>query len=226
MTKQEFYRKIERGVIQGACRYLEYAFVYDNINPGEKVLELGGGHSVLALTIHEKGCEVHVTELDQGPYMHHHNLSKGRVGYTAHKVEDERLPFADGSLDVVVSASSIEHFDPDNDGDLITLEEVHRVLKPGGKFIITIPVYREYIKNRYAGHPIHPPEKVYNAEEYNKRFLNKFAQKGATFWRWSNKMPTDYIPHHTWVARGGIVSTAPATGFNDAHGLCAVLIKL
>ena len=226
MSKRvDFFRKIEGGIIQGACRYPEYYFAYKNVPSQSDVLELGGGHSVLALTIYQAGNNVWVTELDQRCYMHHHNLGKKYKNYHALKVKDEILPILDGKLDVVISASSIEHFDPDNDGDIKAINEAYRVLKDGGIFIVTIPVHKDYIKNRYAGHPIHPPEKVYNEKEYKKRFLIKFKEEEKMFWKWSSIMPTEYEAKPEWIKRGDIVSTEKAKGFDDASGLCVVLRK-
>jgi SAM-dependent methyltransferase len=64
---------------------------------------------------------------------------------------EERLPFADASFDVVVSAELLEHLrEPRR-----VVEEVGRVLRPGGKLVGSVPnAYR--LKNRLrflAGRP-------------------------------------------------------------------------
>jgi SAM-dependent methyltransferase len=47
------------------------------------------------------------------------------------------LPFADASFDAVVSNSTLDHFT--HAGDIATsLEELHRVLAPGGRLILTL----------------------------------------------------------------------------------------
>jgi len=50
-------------------------------------------------------------------------------------VAAERLPFADGSFDIVLLIEVLEHVVDDRS----VLSEVHRVLRPDGKFIFTLP---------------------------------------------------------------------------------------
>lgn len=52
----------------------------------------------------------------------------------------EALPFADGSLDIVVYSNSLHHVAPDKMGT--ALAEARRVLKPGGVLYIMEPVAR------------------------------------------------------------------------------------
>lgn len=53
-----------------------------------------------------------------------------------------QLPYADNYFDIVTSISVIEHI-PD-DGDSLAIKEMWRVLKPGGKIIITVPCMIEH----------------------------------------------------------------------------------
>jgi SAM-dependent methyltransferase len=47
------------------------------------------------------------------------------------------LPFADGTFDVVVSNSTLDHFDSLDDV-LVSLREIHRVLRDGGRLLLTM----------------------------------------------------------------------------------------
>lgn len=49
--------------------------------------------------------------------------------------EERSLPFPDGSFDVVFSVSVFSHFDEKSESDW--LSEVHRVLRPGGLFLVS-----------------------------------------------------------------------------------------
>jgi len=109
-------------------------FSLGRLEPGERVLDLGSGAGtdslVAALMV---GSEGNVTGIDMTPEM----LHKARGGAAALALrnvtfvegEAERLPFADGSFDVVVSNGVIDLI-PDKDA---AFSELHRVLAPGGR---------------------------------------------------------------------------------------------
>ena len=49
----------------------------------------------------------------------------------------QKIPFAEGSFDLVLALDAFEHF-PD---DVASMREVHRVLAPGGALILTVPAF-------------------------------------------------------------------------------------
>src|SRR5688572_18311517 len=49
------------------------------------------------------------------------------------------LPFADGSFDVVTMFDVLEHLSDDSRA----LNEVHRVLRPGGALVLSVPAYQK-----------------------------------------------------------------------------------
>lgn len=51
--------------------------------------------------------------------------------------DSQRLPFADGSFDMVTAFDLVEHVDRDRD----LVAEVHRTLRPGGVFLSTVPAH-------------------------------------------------------------------------------------
>jgi arsenite methyltransferase len=105
--------------------------------PGERVLDLGSGAGtdslVAAQMVGEKG---RVTGIDMTPEM----LVKARAAATEMgatnvefvESEAERLPFEDGTFDVVISNGVIDLI-PDKDA---VFAELHRVLVPGGRLQI------------------------------------------------------------------------------------------
>src|SRR3972149_3535529 len=174
MNQQTFNQFIKKGQIQGPSRYAEYWFVYQNAPDSGVVLDLGAGKSALPLALKEKGLKVFCTEID--PACRFWQESRGIKCFMV----KDTLPFKDETFDAVITASSMEHFDPDNDGDIPFIKEAYRVLKLKGLFILTMPVDSYYIKNQYKGKK-HPPEKIYSEEEYAKRFLPLFKEVKRDF---------------------------------------------
>jgi SAM-dependent methyltransferase len=56
-------------------------------------------------------------------------------GVPAIRADATRLPCATASFDLVVAYDVLEHIDD----DLAVIHEVHRVLKPGGRFLVAVP---------------------------------------------------------------------------------------
>src|SRR4029450_3859534 len=110
--------------------------------PGERVLALGpaaGTDSLIAAQL--VGEHGRVTGIDMTPQM----LAKARSAAAAMSAanvefvegEAERLPFADGSVDVVIS-NGVTHPIPDKDA---VFAEPHRVLVRGGRIqIADVPI--------------------------------------------------------------------------------------
>jgi arsenite methyltransferase len=105
--------------------------------PGERVLDLGCGAGTDSLVAAQMvGDRGRVTGIDMTPQM----LAKARAAAAemgASNVEfvegeAERLPFADGSFDVVISNGVIDLI-PDKDA---VFAELFRVLSPGGRLQI------------------------------------------------------------------------------------------
>lgn len=80
---------------------------------------------------------------------------------TIRKIEDAPLPFGDASFDVVLSFQVIEHI-PDT---LTYLEEILRVLKPGGTFIAATPDRHTRLL------PLQRPWNKFHVHEYSDKEL-------------------------------------------------------
>lgn len=124
-------------------RAVEFKLVYDNADfrPSDRILDIGSP-KLLSLYIAKKlGAEVYSTDID-GYFVKEYTTLRSMEHLSPEKfhveVEDGRkLSFPDNSFDKVFSVSVIEHI-PDH-GDSECLREVGRVLRPGGRCMLTVP---------------------------------------------------------------------------------------
>lgn len=100
--------------------------------PG-RILDVGCGTGALMESLQANGWVVGV---DFSPEALRFSGGRGLGRLTLG--DAQRLPFASGSFDVVVSLDTIEHV-PD---DGAALAEVLRVLKPGGVFVMNVPAFQ------------------------------------------------------------------------------------
>jgi SAM-dependent methyltransferase len=101
--------------------------------PQARVLEVGSGPGRLAARLAELAPGVQVTGVDISPEMVERASSLAANSGVADRVEYRvgdvaSLPFADASFDAVVSTFSLHHWQSPAKG----LEEIYRVLRPGG----------------------------------------------------------------------------------------------
>ena len=100
---------------------------------GARVLEVGTGSGAIAASLAEAvGPTGHVEAVD----VVDERVVKDGVRFT--QVEGTRVPFEDGSFDVVISNHVIEHVG-DRAEQLRHLRELRRVLRPGGWAYLAMP---------------------------------------------------------------------------------------
>ncbi len=104
------------------------------------VLDLGAGYCVFINNIEAKGRYA----VDQDAVVREH-AAPGVIA-SVHDVSDLR-EFRDGMFDVVFASNLLEHLD--DDVLFRTLEEVYRVTKPGGKFMVLQPNFAYAWRNYF-----------------------------------------------------------------------------
>jgi SAM-dependent methyltransferase len=111
------------------------AFVVGRVVDGSTVLDVGcgGGKMLRTIDIHRRnvkllGCDVVVpTDID------------GEFAFTQLDADTGLLPYEDASVDVALMVDVLEHVDrPDT-----VLDEVSRILRPGGRMLTFVPVEGE-----------------------------------------------------------------------------------
>jgi len=130
-----------------SARYVEYSITLDWLiseRPLQKdlILELGCGHSIMPSFWKKMGLSVVVLDVDLQALKHQakvgNRIESGNL--YACLARGENLPFKDNSFRFCIAISTIEHFP--GDGDVQAVQEMARVLKPGGLIILSVPFSR------------------------------------------------------------------------------------
>jgi SAM-dependent methyltransferase len=124
-------------------RYATYPWLYEaaefRLHGGQRVLEVGCGTGCDLLQFARHGAQA--VGVDITP--EHLRLARERVGQLAEVREADatKLPFADGSFDYVYSHGVLHHIENPRQA----VEEIFRVLKPGGRFNVHVYALWSYI---------------------------------------------------------------------------------
>ncbi len=102
------------------------------LSPGVEALEIGTGTGGMLRTLLDRGLRARGVEIDPARIVE----SREWFGdLPVQPVTGADLPFPDASFDLVLSFDVFEHI-ADSDAHL---REVHRVLRPGGRYLIQTP---------------------------------------------------------------------------------------
>jgi methionine biosynthesis protein MetW len=129
---RDYYDDHWTHVPEGGVDYSRLQYVIDELDPGERVLDSGCGPGFLAALIRDHGCDVTCIDVSQvGP-----ERTRAR-GIDAQQLDldTDDPPFEEGSFDVVVANSNLEHlfYMHRHVGTLA------RYVRPGGKMIWLVP---------------------------------------------------------------------------------------
>lgn len=137
------------------ARLIEYHFArasIDDNNGRELILDVGCCGSKLPADLAKRGHEVYGLDVGSYPGAETFTFVQGDIG---------EMPFDNDYFDIVTAVSTIEHIglgrygDPiAPEGDKEALEEIKRVLKPGGQLIATIPCGMDTICYSKEGVPL------------------------------------------------------------------------
>src|SRR5205085_1389881 len=113
-------------------RIFEVEVVWERFCGRGRGLDLGCGDGTLATVLFQGVPDVQWTGLDIDPQDAAQAI---RVHPRVHVASATEIPEPDGAFDLVFSNSALEHMD----GLDAVLEEIRRVLTPGGRFVFTVP---------------------------------------------------------------------------------------
>lgn len=118
----------------GARREVERMIGWLNLPQGAKVLDLCCGMGRHSLALAEAGYEVTGVDLSE-PLLCEARSQAGAKAVTWVRSDMRKLPLSGGFDAVVNLFTSFGYFEEDEE-QIKVLREIHRMLKPGGKFII------------------------------------------------------------------------------------------
>lgn len=99
--------------------------------PSPRLLDIGCGTGSFLRGISDLVSDAHGVDLSAGMIAHAKNRSLRDSHLSFSKIDGPQLPFPDNSFDVVTSVLSFRYLDWDP-----IIEEILRVLKPGGKIMV------------------------------------------------------------------------------------------
>lgn len=168
-------------------RCIEFPWCFNRLSQSARgaLLDIGARNSVFPLFAAARS-NFSVTAIDVDPMIIEQadfasraargiSLDMSRLRYEV--MDATAMTFSDNTFDVATAISAVEHIP--GEGDSAAIREIHRVLKPGGRLILTVPAFREHreefhnrrVYNReYNGEPVFF-EHVYDAESARKRLL-------------------------------------------------------
>jgi len=158
--KRIIYGMISTDYVQKSNeRVVEMPFVFQNLNLKQeaKILDFGCTDSKLPIELASLGYKVTGTDLRNYKLKHpNFNFIKG---------DFQKNKFGNESFDAITAISAIEHCglsdygeDRFEQGDYKIVKEMHRILKPKGQFIITLPFGK---KGRTPGYRIYDLESLH-----------------------------------------------------------------
>jgi 2-polyprenyl-3-methyl-5-hydroxy-6-metoxy-1,4-benzoquinol methylase len=109
------------------------AFLLDHVASGERVLDLGCGDGAFAAELLKAGCAVTMADVAGEALRRARARAPGAEAVALD--EGAALPFAEDAFDVVWAGEVLEHV-----ADVVgLLAEVRRVLRWGGRLLVTTP---------------------------------------------------------------------------------------
>ncbi len=150
-------------------RSVELPYVANRVlaAPGDHILEIGSAHLAFGLFLAQRRqARVWATDLNPEVLRQRRYADKligeGRLRREQFTVEAQdaiALSYGDASFDWVVCVSTLEHIPRDGDA----AREIARVLRPGGRAVLTVPLASEHREEywerdvwmrRYTGSPV------------------------------------------------------------------------
>ena len=195
----------DKGMEERHWHTAKHALARMPIEDGETVLDLGCGSGYIGRALRETGTAGRVYGLDGSPAMAQNARSYTDDPLVGFLVGDfDALPFADDSIDHVWSMEAFYYArDPDH-----TLEEIARILRPGGTFYCGVNYYEENVHSHEWQERIDVEMTRWSAAEYREAFRAAglhVAEQETIPDREVEIPPAEAFPTDDWDAREAMV---------------------
>lgn len=175
------------------------------LNENTKVIEFGAIPMILTVALKKKN--INVTSIDLSPERYQETIDRHNLNVIKANIEIDKIPINSNTFDVALFNELFEHL---RINPIFTLNEVRRVLKPGGILLLSTPnmtslkgwynlltknkapgnIFEEYMKLEKLGHMGHVREYTFiEVSEFLKNCdysIRKVIFRGAP------------IPSNTW----------------------------
>ena len=185
---------------------------------GKRVLDVACGEGYGSATLARVAAHVTGVDVSDNAIAHAREAYTDRANLAFTHASCTRLPMPDASFDVVVSFETLEHIE----GQEAFLDEVARVLAPGGVFVLSCPNKVEYSDKRDYQNEFHVKE-LYRDE------LARIVQARFPEIAWYGQRPTFYsviAPEVGAGAQGELFEVSEAEPGRAASALSAPLYFL
>lgn len=197
-------------------RLAEFAYVLNQFSTarGTRILNVGSPKELAYILARTNACSVFASDIlrDEVRLSRAYSVAQDLSGLGNGQVHDEvqdgrNLGYADDTFDGAYSVSVLEHI-PD-EGDSVAIKEMVRVVRPGGRIVVTVPYgvnYREDWVNRHVYERQREGDRAvfyqrhYNEEALRKRLLEPSGAKvvDIEIWRERGLPVEDLLNRSTW----------------------------
>jgi SAM-dependent methyltransferase len=169
---------------------------------GKNCLDIGSDNGVISYLLRNNGGIWKSADLDDGSVAAIREL----VGTEVYQIDGGPTSFQDEEFDKIVIVDFLEHIPEDE----LFIEELHRILKPGGELIINVPHLKESLLRRLRHRIGQTDEKHghlrpgYSIQSMEKLFESRFEiQVAKTYSKFFSEIVDTLIVFGMSKLRGG-----------------------
>ncbi len=152
-------------------RYLEFPETDRELraSPGDRVLDLASP-KLMAVELARRGVQVTSVDQLEEEIETWRSLARGTPGLTFAVADGRELPFPDAHFDQAYSVSVLEHIP--EPGASEALRELERVVRPGGRVVVTLPYAERYFED-WRDAPVYGDQEAVDGRYFFERWYDE-----------------------------------------------------